>query len=240
MPELDLAALRRTPSAPTIPPPASRWKTRVLLPAGVLLAFAAVLGVAGRDVLFPGTEVKVVPVVVKAATGADSGGTVTSQAAGWVEADPFPIYVAALADGVVQEVPVLEGETVKAGQIVARLVPDDARLALSRAEAALAEAVAQRETAEKDLETLVDRRRQAAGTEAAFAEARAMLGANAAETAAAEQRTRAQEATVRSDEALLKVSGVPELSVIKDRAELEVLRADVDALKARRTVLEEK
>src|SRR5512146_1967185 len=122
MPESDLAALRREP---VIPPPASRWKTRVLLPAGILLAFSGVLAASGRDALFPGTEVRVVPVVVKTAAAGDAGGSVTSQAAGWVEADPFPIYVAALADGVVKEVPVLEGETVKAGQVVARLVADD-------------------------------------------------------------------------------------------------------------------
>lgn len=244
MSEPDLAALRRDPdpgsrSVP-IPPPTLRWKTRILLPAGVLLAFAAVFAVSGKDLLFPGTEVRVVPVVVKAAAAGGLEGTVTSQAAGWIEADPFPIYVAALADGVVQEVPVLEGETVTEGQVVARLVPDDARLALARAEAALREATARRETAEKELETLVERRRQAASTEAALGESRAMLEMNAAEAAAAEARIRSQEATVQADEALVKVSAIAALAAVRDRAELDVLRAEAAGLRARRTVLDEK
>ena len=93
MSEPDLAELRR---APSIPPPASRWKTRILLPAVVLAAFAAVFAASGRELLFPGTPVRVVPVVVKAASADGLGGTVTSQAAGWVEADPFPMSTQSL------------------------------------------------------------------------------------------------------------------------------------------------
>jgi len=237
MPETDLSALRRET---VIPPPAPRWKTRVLLPAGILLAFAAVLAVAGRDILFPGTEVRVVPVVVKAASAGDAGGSVTSQAAGWVEADPFPIYVAALADGVVQEVTVLEGEAVKAGQVVARLVPDDARLALDRAEAALRDAVAGRVAAEKDLETLVERRRADAASAGALDEAKAMIGMNAADIEASEAKVRAKEAVVRSDEALVKAGAVQELTLVQDRADLEALRAETGALRARRKVYDAK
>jgi HlyD family secretion protein len=237
MSESDLSALRReTP----IPPPASRWKTRVLLPAVVLLLFAAVLSFAARDLLFPGTEVRVVPVVVKTAAAGDAGGSVTSQAAGWVEADPFPIYVAALADGVVRDVPVLEGEPVKKGQVVARLVPEDARLALARAEAALRDAAASRETAERELATLVERRRAAASSEAALAEAGSMLEMNAAEIEAAGARIKGQESVVRSDEALVKAAAVEELTLVRGRLELEALRAEAAALRARRRVLEAK
>ena len=51
-----------------------------------------------------------------------------TEAAGWLEADPFPIYVPALAPGIVKEVLVLEGEPVEAGQVVVRMIDDDARL----------------------------------------------------------------------------------------------------------------
>jgi multidrug efflux pump subunit AcrA (membrane-fusion protein) len=235
MSEPDLSALRREPS---IPPPASRWKSRVLLPAAVLAVFAAVFAVAARDSLFPGTPVRVVPVVVKAAAGGDLGGSVTSQAAGWVEADPFPIYVAALADGVVREVLVLEGEAVQAGQVVARLVPDDARIALDRAEAALRDAVAARETAEKDLETLVERRRADAVASATLAESKALLETNAADIAASEARVKAKETVVRSDESLVKAGALQELTLVQERYELDALRAETEALRAGRRVAE--
>ena len=43
--------------------------------------------------------------------------------------------LAALADGIVESILVLEGEPIKAGQVVARMVADDARLAAAKAEA---------------------------------------------------------------------------------------------------------
>lgn len=64
---------------------------------------------------------------------------VIAQAPGWIEPSPHAIGVPALAEGIVREVLVLEGDQVDAGQIVARLVDDDARLALRRAEAELEE-----------------------------------------------------------------------------------------------------
>jgi RND family efflux transporter MFP subunit len=55
------------------------------------------------------------------------------QSAGWVEARPTPVVVSALAEGVVEELLVVEGQEVKAGQTVARLIDADARLALAAA-----------------------------------------------------------------------------------------------------------
>jgi HlyD family secretion protein len=235
MSEPDLSALRREPS---VPPPASRWKSRVLLPAGILCLFAAVFAFAARDSLFPGSPVRVVPVVTKASGGADAGGSVTSQAAGWVEADPFPMYVAALADGVVKEVLVLEGEAVQAGQVVARLVDDDARIALARAEAELRDAIAMRETADRDLETLVERRRADAVAAAAHSEAKAELESSAADIAASEAKVKSREAVVRSDESLVKAGALQELTLVQERLELDALRAETEALRAARRVAE--
>jgi len=140
-----------------VPLPRRRWKTRVLLPAGVATAALGLLAVAARDALLPETPVRVAPVVVKTDVAAQPRGAVIVQAPGWVEADPFPIAVTALADGVVEEVLVLEGEDVAAGQVVARLVARDAEIALARAEAmlnekraALAAAEARRDEAQRN------------------------------------------------------------------------------------------
>ena len=75
----------------------------------------------------------------------------TIQAPGWVEPEPDLVACTALADGVVRELLVLEGDHVESGQIVARLVDDDARLAHDRAVAMLALAEASLESARAEV-----------------------------------------------------------------------------------------
>ncbi len=149
----DLSGLRRAPedsaatsTAASIPEPKQRFWSRRGLPIALLVAFVLVLAIAGRDALFPRLDVRVAPVVPGDVE--TSGGDVVAQAAGWVEPDPFPHYASALTDGVVEDVLVLEGEAVTAGQVVARLVPDEARLALERAEGELAHREARVSSAE--------------------------------------------------------------------------------------------
>lgn len=76
----------------------------------------------------------------------------TVQAPGWIEPDPYSIAAAALADGIVEEILVLEGQPVEEGQVVARLVSEDAVLDLAEAESALALAEADVRMAEAQLE----------------------------------------------------------------------------------------
>ncbi len=57
------------------------------------------------------------------------------QAAGWLEAEPYFVAATALADGVIEEMLVLEGDRVEAGQPLARMVHDDTKLQLARAKA---------------------------------------------------------------------------------------------------------
>ncbi|MHC4302292.1 MAG: HlyD family secretion protein, partial [Planctomycetota bacterium] len=131
-----LHTLRKEPSSEAaVPLPPKRWVSRQLLPGGIILASLILLAYTARDSLWPGTDVHVVRVLGKLATGAT--GSVTVQAPGWVEADPFPTYVSGLAAGIVDEVLVLEGQEVKAGDVVVTLIEDDARLALERAQADL-------------------------------------------------------------------------------------------------------
>jgi RND family efflux transporter MFP subunit len=59
------------------------------------------------------------------------------QASGWLEPDPWPVNIAVLTDGFVEDVFIKEGETVTNGQIVARLDAADATLEKRAAEASL-------------------------------------------------------------------------------------------------------
>ena len=72
-----------------------------------------------------------------------------AQASGWIEADPYAVHVPVKTDGYVESVEVLAGDTVKAGQVVARLDSMDHwhkanilsnRLEEARANEAIAEA----------------------------------------------------------------------------------------------------
>ena len=135
-------------------------------------AAAALLLITGWQTLRPVRPVEVASVAIRPvetrAPIAQSGGGLV-QAPGWVEADPFSTYVAALTSGIVEEVLVLEGDHVKKGQVVARLVSDDAQLAMKRAKAILAQregelaaARAALKAAETELEELVARTRSEA------------------------------------------------------------------------------
>jgi RND family efflux transporter MFP subunit len=160
----------------TIPLPRSRWMTRLGLPGAIVLAAAGMLIYASWERLMPAAPVRVVPVVLKTVQGQQPQGSVTVQAPGWVEPDPHPYYASALTEGIVESILVLEGDEVSAGQVVARMVDDDARLALAQAEASLEQrrgeldaARADLKAAQRTLENLVAPRRVLAIAEAEVA-----------------------------------------------------------------------
>ena len=145
-------------STTVIARPRARWATRLLIPAAVLLATGGLLAYAARDALRPRLAVHVAAAIPKdraaaPATTANAAasapieehaadvplGPVAVQAPGWIEPAPYAVSVPALAEGVVKEVLVLEGEHIEAGQVIARFIDDDARLALRVADAAVAE-----------------------------------------------------------------------------------------------------
>src|SRR5688572_24674021 len=156
-----------------IPPPRFNWRTRLALPIGLLAVLAVLLSYTARDALIPATNVDVVPVVLKSTTESSTASVV--QAPGWVEADPYPIGVAALTDGIVREVFVLEGQPVKAGDVVVKLIDDEAKLELARAEAELAEKQAMLEAAQRQWDNPVERTRAVASAEGTVAETQAEL-----------------------------------------------------------------
>ena len=70
---------------------------------------------SARDSLRSSKPVTVVPVIVARAEVQQSG-TPLFQAAGWVEPRPAPVMVTAMAEGVVDQMLVVAGQEVKAGQ----------------------------------------------------------------------------------------------------------------------------
>jgi len=242
----DLSRLGRQASATTIPVPPSRWGTRVLLPGAILVGVSALFLTSARDWIVPAMEIKVVPVVAKrAAVGASS--TPAFQAAGWVEPAPYPIAVPALADGVVREVLVLEGQSVTAGDVLVRLVDEDAKIVLIRAQAELAMREAEALTAKAAVEAAqrswdhpVARVGALQAAQAARAEIEAELAhlaktvevARAKLAISADQLERQRQARSRS------VDAVSEAELERARLNHAVAQAELDATVARRPVLE--
>lgn len=127
-----------------VPRPRSRWMTRVGVPALIVLATLGVLAYSSRDLFVPAVAVRVSAVVPRPGAGVEGAPGVAEsetvvQAPGWIEPAPYAITVPALAEGVVREILVLEGERVEAGQVVARLMDEEARLEAQAAEALVAE-----------------------------------------------------------------------------------------------------
>ena len=135
-----------------IPLPSSRIGTRVILPAIIIGGALAILAWSRWRAWAPLTVVHAIPVIVRTTAVAqvakqDSSNSQANvsmktsargpvvQAPGWIEPSPFPISASALTSGVVREILVLEGDHVTEGQVVARLIDDQAKLEMRRASA---------------------------------------------------------------------------------------------------------
>lgn len=123
-----------------IPPPRRHLFSRLVVPVVIIGATAGLLIYVGWASIRPTTLVRSVPVVIRSVETTDpvsdtDRGERIIQAPGWVEADPFSIYVGALAEGVLESILVLEGSHVSKGQAVATLIPDDANILLNTADA---------------------------------------------------------------------------------------------------------
>ena len=173
-----------------------------------------------------------------------SGGRQTVQAPGWLEAEPFFVPAAALADGVVESIDVLEGDYVEAGQIVAHLIAEDSELKLARRTAdrdAAAAEVGHRKAeliaAQTDWEHPVERERAVATAAAALAEAQAALAQLPSEIRAGKalhvQLIEEREKAKRS----LAVDAATELEVTIASQQAIAQAARVEALEAREPIL---
>lgn len=227
-----------SPAPSAIPEPPRRWLLRRGLPLSLLLAVAALLAFASRDALRPRTTVEAVPVALRAVEveGEVEGGASVVVAPGWIEADPSTHRLVALADGVVEEVLILEGERISVNQPIATLVADDAQIALARADAELdrreamrAEAEARSKAARLVRETLVSphRRVAIANSEASRLAAQADAAASVADAAAARREELADE--LRRLETLAERGGASEGAVARLRLRLETGTAEAEA-----------
>lgn len=132
----------------------------IVVPFAVLFGTVGLVAWSAWPVLRPVRTVEIVQAVfVHAETDPEQAqysqdqirSTRTVQAAGWLEAEPFYTAATALADGVVSEMLVLEGDAVRKGQVLARLVDDDAKLLVARAQAELLRSKASRAQAQSML-----------------------------------------------------------------------------------------
>jgi HlyD family secretion protein len=239
-------APRPETTARAVAPPRRRWLTRILVPGAILLGLLLVLGYAARRTLWTALPVRVAPVILKAGGAAPtSTGQLTTQAPGWVEADPYAVNVSALADGTVKEVLVLEGDRVEAGHVVARLIDDEARLAYTRAvaehavhDAALKAAQTELAAAQRAWDRPTELNRAVQATQASLEEASADLArltADIAAQAASVAQTR-DEFERTSSLAASSAAAQGELSQITLKLRAE--EAALDALKARKPVQE--
>ena len=240
-------ALFNTSKDPTpnpVPVPKRRLLTRLVLPIGILLVAFGLLAYAARDTFWPVRQVEVVRVVARSgqhpsdhSIDPDTPSTVVVQASGWIEPDPYPIYVTALSDGVIEKLLVLEGDKVQAGQVVAEMVDDDARLAVTRAEAELARHNALLVAARTNWNNPVNLERAVAVNEALYAKAQAELGqldATVAQQSAKHEELRA----IHDRLSRLGPQAVASLEIEQTQYQLEAQKALVESTEKQRFVLE--
>lgn len=156
--------------------------SRYVLPGVVLLGFTAMLGWAARDRLLAAKVVTVVPVIMARAE-VQQAGTPLFQAAGWIEPRPTPVIVSALAEGILAELLVVEGQEVQPGQSVARMIDVDAKLALEQAQADAALRAAETEHAQAELAAARAKLATPVHLEAALSEAESLLAKTETEIA---------------------------------------------------------
>lgn len=108
-----------------------QWMTQYILPIALLVGFVGTVGWSIRDTLWVAKSVTVVPVIASRSEVIASEAPLF-QAAGWVEPRPQPVVVSALTEGIIDEMLVVEGQAIEAGQVVARLIRRDAEIESER------------------------------------------------------------------------------------------------------------
>jgi RND family efflux transporter MFP subunit len=229
-PDVDLAVLTRMEKTPPVAP-RKRRRLALVVSLVLVLGFAAVLLSTLGDLVGGAVLVTVVrPQPAEVAALAE--GRTELQRSGWIEPDPFPVLVPALAPGVVREVLVLESDAVQADQPLARLVDEEAVLALAQAEAGLALTQAQARGARVESELA------RASFEAALEVTEAAATAAAdfdGRTAEAERRTaavRAAQARVRVAEEELEVQRFLATNGAAGPRQVELAQARLEAEQA--------
>lgn len=215
-----------------------RVVTRFVLPGLLLVGFVTLIVFALWDTLNPPREVTVLPVIVAQAEMQQAGDTPIFRAAGWAEPRPAPILVTAQAEGVVDKILVVEGQDIKEDEIVARLVPTDARLALDAADAEVKLREGELRAAKVGLVAAKTRLDQPLHLKVELADAKAALAKAAIEQANLPHRLRAAQgrhAAAKTDwEAKQKLSAaLPQPTLLKAEVDLIEANAAVEELTGR-------
>ncbi|MCL4193546.1 MAG: HlyD family efflux transporter periplasmic adaptor subunit [Thermoguttaceae bacterium] len=214
-----------------------------MLPAVVLAGFAATMAWAARDRFLPARPVRVVPVLVARAEVRPAG-TALFRSAGWIEPSPAPVIVSALAEGMVNELLVVEGESVDAGQPLARLIDVDARRAVAQAEADVDLRRAELAAAEAELAAAEARLREPVHLAVELAEADRLLAEAEAELETAPFRQQIAEASLRYAEQQWEAKraageAIAGRALRQARSDLDTARAGVEEVRLRRPRLEQ-
>jgi multidrug efflux pump subunit AcrA (membrane-fusion protein) len=217
----------------------------------VLIGFLILVGAAAGHRLLPVRSVMVTPVVVKRSAALPEGQPLF-QAPGWIEPRPTPINVPALAAGIVEELAVVEGQTVQEGMQIAKLISIDAELAVRRARATLQlreaeyrRTLAEQRAAETRVRKPVHLQVVVADAESELAEAQVQLAqlphsivAAEAKLAFARENVEAKRAAGDGVSALLKQQAEADLKTAD--AKLSELRNSEPNLRSRVSALERK
>ncbi|MBA3312517.1 MAG: HlyD family efflux transporter periplasmic adaptor subunit [Planctomycetaceae bacterium] len=218
-----------------------RFLARIVLPGLILVGFATMAGWAARDLLRPTKRVTVVPVVVRQAE-VHRAGTPLFQAAGWVEPRPTATFVSSLASGVVEELLVVSGQRVEAGETIARLVTVDAELAVESAEADLSLAEAAVGQVQAELTAAEQLFQNPLTMQATLAEAESLLAETESELAGLPSRIDAAEARLRFarqqlDGRRAARDAIAERSLQESESQTDGAAAELAGLKTRQETL---
>ncbi len=159
----------------------SRWVKLIML-GFFLIVIVASMGYLNESQLFPPRPVTVVPVFTTRSE-MQQVGTVQFQAAGWIEPRPSLVNVAAMLEGVIAELLVVEGQDVVQDETIARLVDTDALLALRQARANLQLREAELGSRDAEWKAAKLRFENPVHLQATFAEAQSMLAKTETELA---------------------------------------------------------
>ncbi len=174
MSNVDLSSLAVRRDEPHVVRGRPRWWTRYFIPGSLLVGFAILLAWGAQELIFPPRAVTTIRVFTNRGEIQGTSGELF-RAAGWIEPRPTAIRVAALAPGVIRRLLVVEDQAVKAGEPIAELIDEDAKLAVQSAAADLRLREAELEIAEASRAAAMTRFEQPVHLQAALAEAEATL-----------------------------------------------------------------
>ncbi len=226
--------------ARNVPRPPRRWFTRLALPIAITLTAALVLITTGWNVIVPARDVRVISTAVRPVEAVVQNRempTSAIQAPGWVEPDPFATYVAALEEGIMKELLALEGDHIMKGQVIARMVDDEARIAVSqaRAELILARSAfkadkAAEVAARTELEELVESTRRVALARAQHQRTIAQLQEYVSLIRASEAARDQLLDEINRKESLIEEGAVAEALVVRLKLKATAAQAELDGL----------